>query len=51
MAFLLLGLGMRSQTGIGLVFNMLNLVLAIVILVLLYRPDSSAYYQARSRIA
>jgi hypothetical protein len=48
--FLLLGLGMRSQTGIGLVFNVLNLVLAVVILVLLYRPDSSAYYQARSRL-
>jgi len=30
------------------VFNFVNLVLAIVILVLLYRPDSSRYYQANA---
>jgi hypothetical protein len=46
--FLLGGLAMGNQTGLGLVFNFVNLVLAIVILVLLYRPDSSRYYQANA---
>lgn len=46
--FVLGGLAMGNQTGLGLGFNLVNLVLAVVILVLLYRPDSSAYYQANS---
>ncbi|HKE74342.1 MAG TPA: hypothetical protein VKB57_12045 [Acidimicrobiales bacterium] len=46
--FLVGGLAMGNQTGLGLVFNFVNLVLAIVILVLLYRPDSSSYYQANA---
>jgi hypothetical protein len=46
--FLLGGLAMGNQTALGLVFNGVNLVLAVVILVLLYRPDSSRYYDANS---
>lgn len=46
--FLVGGLAMGNQTGLGLVFNFVNLVLAIVILVLLYRSDSSRYYLANA---
>jgi hypothetical protein len=37
-----------SSTGITLVTTVLSLVLAVAILVLLWRPASSAYFQARS---
>ena len=35
--------------GVGIVFGILSVVLAAVILFLLYRPESSRFYQARSR--
>lgn len=37
-----------TTTAINLVFSLVNIVLAVVILVLLWRPESSAYYRARS---
>jgi hypothetical protein len=39
---------LSTGTGITIVLQVLSLVLAIVILVLLWRPASSAFYQARS---
>jgi len=35
--------------GVGIVFSVLSVVLAAVILFLLYRPESSRFYAARSR--
>jgi hypothetical protein len=35
--------------GVGIVFSILSVVLAAVILFLLYRPESSRFYEARSR--
>jgi hypothetical protein len=49
--FVVVGLAAGNQTGLGVAFNLVNIVLAVVILVLLYRPDASDYYTARSRIA
>ena len=42
----LIGLGQSS--GLSIVLLLLTVVLAVVILVLLWRPASSAYYQAKS---
>jgi hypothetical protein len=39
-----------TATTLSIVLTIISLVLAVVILVLLYRPDSSAFYAARSRI-
>lgn len=39
-----------TATTLSIVLTVISLVLAVVILVLLYRPDSSAFYAARSRI-
>jgi hypothetical protein len=47
--FGLLGLVLNPATPVSVVLTLVNLVLAIVILVLLYRPDSSRFYEARSR--
>jgi hypothetical protein len=47
--FGLVGLLLNPVTALSLVLTVVNLVLAIVILVLLYRPDSSRFYEARSR--
>ena len=41
-------LSLTTGTGITIVLQLLSLVLAVTILVLLWRPASSAYYQARS---
>jgi hypothetical protein len=45
----LAGLAMGSSTGISLVFSLITVVLAAVILFLLYRPESSRYYDLCSR--
>jgi hypothetical protein len=45
---LLATLGMGQMTGLGAVFGVVSLVLAAVILYLLYTPQSSQYYRARS---
>jgi uncharacterized membrane protein len=42
-------LASASATGLGLALGLVGLVLAAVILVLLYRPESSRFYEARSR--
>lgn len=39
---------LRSATGISIVLQLVSVLLAITILVLLWRPASSAYYKARS---
>jgi hypothetical protein len=44
----LFGLFTGQYAGIVLVFNLISAVLAAVILYLLYRPDSNAYYEAMS---
>jgi hypothetical protein len=41
-------LSITTGTGITIALQLLSLVLAVTILVLLWRPASSAYYQARS---
>jgi hypothetical protein len=46
--FTLSGLAMNPQTGASLVFSLVGLVLAAVILFLLWRPESSRFYEARS---
>jgi hypothetical protein len=38
--------GLRSSAGVSILLSVLSLVLAVTILVLLWRPASSAYYQA-----
>jgi hypothetical protein len=48
-AFSLLGLVINPVTALSLVLTLVGLVLAAVILVLLYRPESSQFYEARSR--
>ena len=48
-AFSLLGLAINPATPASVVLTLVGLVLAAVILVLLYRPDSSRFYEARSR--
>lgn len=40
---------LTSGGGIGLVINLVSLALAAYILYLLYRPESTAYYTAKSR--
>jgi hypothetical protein len=47
--FLLFGLALGQSTALNTVFGLVSLVLAAVILFLLYRPESSQYYEARSR--
>jgi hypothetical protein len=47
--FTLLGAAMGNQTPVALLFNLISVVLAVTILVLLYRPDSNAWYAAHSR--
>jgi len=42
----LFGLFRGQSTGLVLVFNLISAALAAVILYLLYRPDSNAYYEA-----
>jgi energy-converting hydrogenase Eha subunit A len=46
---LLATLGMGQSTALGAVLGVISVVLAAVILFLLYRPESSRYYEARSR--
>ena len=46
--FTVLGLFTGNPMGVNLI-ALVDLVLAVAILVMLYRPESSAYYQARSR--
>jgi hypothetical protein len=46
---LLVSLGVGQATGLGTAFSVLSVGLAAVIIYLLYRPDSSRYYDARSR--
>ncbi len=46
----LFGLFRGQSTGLVLVFNLISAALAAVILYLLYRPDSNAYYEAMSDI-
>ena len=46
----LIGLTTGQSTGLVVVFNLISAALAAVILYLLYRPDSSAYYEAVSDI-
>lgn len=41
-------LGMQQSTAFGTVLGVVSVVLAAVILYLLYRPDSSRYYDLRS---
>ncbi|MGY4643288.1 hypothetical protein [Cellulomonas sp. URHB0016] len=41
-------IGLRNATGVTIVLQLVSLVLAVVILVLLWRPASSAFYQSRS---
>lgn len=48
-AFTLLGFSRPESTGLANVIGVLGAVLAVVILVLLWRPDSSRYYEAKSR--
>lgn len=38
-----------GTTALGVVFSLLNVALAAVILFLLYRPESSRFYEARGR--
>ena len=47
--FTLLSLGSPGMTAVSLGFGAINLVLAAVILVLLWRKSSSAYYEAVSQ--
>jgi hypothetical protein len=42
----LFNIALAQATALGMVFIVVQLVLAIVILVLLYRPDSSRFYDA-----
>ena len=41
-------IGLAKSSGLSIVVSILSLVLAVVIVVLLWRPESSAYYQAKS---
>ncbi len=49
--FTLTGLATNPQTAASLVFSLVGLVLAAVILVLLWRPESSRFYEARQRLS
>lgn len=42
-------LAVNPATAVSAVLTILSLILAVVILVLLYRPESSRFYEARSR--
>ena len=42
-------LASASTTGLGLALGFVSLMLAAMILVLLYRPESSRFYEAHSR--
>jgi hypothetical protein len=46
---LLVSLGVGQATAVSAVLGVVSLALAAVILYLLYRPESSRYYEARSR--
>jgi hypothetical protein len=46
---LLLSLAVGQSTTLSMVLGVVSLVLAAVILYLLYRPESTEYYRARSR--
>ena len=48
--FTLVGLLLGGNSGLVVAFSMVSAALAAVILYLLYRPDSSAYYEAVSDI-
>jgi hypothetical protein len=41
-------LGLPNQTAVGLVFALVGLALAAAILIFLWRPESSRFYEARS---
>jgi hypothetical protein len=41
-------LGLPSATAVSVVFSLVGLVLAAAILILLWRPESSRFYEARS---
>jgi hypothetical protein len=47
--FTLLGLGRPEATGLSNAIGLFGVALAIVILVLLWRPESSRYYEIKSR--
>jgi hypothetical protein len=41
-------LGLRNQTAAGVAFSLVGLLLAAGIVFLLWRPESSRFYEARS---
>lgn len=47
--FTLASLGLDTANGPGLAFSFASVALAVVVLVLLYRPESSRFYEARTR--
>ena len=46
----LFGLAGGGSTALSLLFSLLSIVLAGIILYLLYRPESSRFYDFRSRV-
>jgi hypothetical protein len=48
--FTLFGLAGGGSTALSLLFSLLSIVLAGIILYLLYRPESSRFYDFRSRV-
>lgn len=44
--FTLIGMAAGQLTTLGVIVSIITIVLAVTILVLLYRPDSSRYYDA-----
>jgi hypothetical protein len=49
--FTLISFAGGQLTPLGVIVNLINIALAVVILVLLYRPDSNRFYDAVSRQA
>jgi hypothetical protein len=47
--FFVVALGQGQATALQLVFSAISVALAVAILVLLWRPESTAFYNARSR--
>jgi hypothetical protein len=47
--FTVFGLATGPGTALSTLFSLVGITLAVVILVLLYRPESSAYYASRDR--
>ncbi|HEX6417041.1 MAG TPA: hypothetical protein VFZ77_01045 [Acidimicrobiales bacterium] len=46
----LISLSGATATGVTVLFSLVSLALAVVILVLLYQPASTRFYEARSRV-